>query len=203
MRLETIDQLRACLGHPSELTRNKLHTRLTEQAAAFIRRSPLIVLATSSRSGLPTASPKGDAPGFVLVEGDDTLYLPERRGNKLLTSYLNLLENPQAGLIFFVPGCLETLRVSGRAELLQDETLARRLAAQGTPALLTLKLTVSEAYFHCGKACLRSGLWRPETWPDDVTVSLGREIDANLGRGAGFADEVDAQVQLRYQDSLY
>jgi PPOX class probable FMN-dependent enzyme len=203
MRIETVEQLRAVMGFPSELTQGKIYQRLTQQAKRFIGRSPFMVIATANAQGMPTASPKGDEPGFVRVENDDTLLMPERRGNKLLSSFLNVLENPRVGLIFFVPGCVETLRVSGTAELLNEAELARRLEAKGTPALLTLRVTVTEAYFHCGKALIRSELWNPPTWPQDVRVSFGEQIGVNLGKDAAFAEDVDAQVQQRYCDSLY
>lgn len=203
VRIETIEQLRAVLGHPNETTQAKICSRLTSQAIEFVRRSPLLILATADRNGMPTASPKGDAPGFVHVQGDDTLLIPERLGNKLASSFRNLLDNPRAGLFFFVPRCVETLRISGTAELLHDAALAEQLQAMGKPALLTMRVRVTEAYFQCGKALIRSSFWKPESWPAETAISFGREIGDNLGKGAVFASELDARVQQRYCDSLY
>jgi PPOX class probable FMN-dependent enzyme len=203
MRIESVEQLRAVLGHPNETTKAKIHARLTSQAIGFIARSPLMIVATADRHGTPTASPKGDAPGFVNVDGDHTLLVPERLGNKLAASFLNILENPCVGLFFFVPRCVETLRVSGTAELLHDTALAERLQAMGKPALLTMRVKVTEAYFQCGKALIRSSFWVPESWPAESAISFGREIGDNLGQGAAFASELDARVQQRYCDSLY
>lgn len=203
MRIETIDQLREVLGHPNETTQAKIYSRLTAQAREFIGRSPLMIVATADRHGMPTASPKGDAPGFVHVEGDDTLLIPERLGNKLASSFRNILENPRVGLFFFVPRCVETLRVSGTAELLHDPTLAEQLKAMGKPALLTTRVRVTEAYFQCGKALIRSSFWKPESWPAECSISFGREIGDNLGQDTAFASELDARIQKRYCDSLY
>lgn len=203
MKIETLEQLRDILGHANEMTKAKIYSRLTEQAVDFIGRSPLLVLATADQRGMPTASPKGDAPGFVHVQADNTLLVPERLGNKLISSFRNILQNPRVGLIFFVPHCVETLRVSGTAELLHDPALAEELQAQGKPALLTMRVTVTESYFQCGKALIRSSLWKPETWPAESRISFGREIGDNLGRDAAFAAELDDRVQQRYCDSLY
>lgn len=203
VRIETVEQLRAVLGHPNETTQAKIHSRLTAQAVEFIARSPLLIVSTAGRNGMPTASPKGDAPGFARVEGDDTLLIPERLGNKLASSFRNILENPQVGLFFFVPRCVETLRISGAAELLHDSALSEQLKAQGKPALLTMRIRVSEAYFQCGKALIRSSFWKPESWPEATSISFGREIGDNLGKDAAFASELDARVQERYCDSLY
>jgi PPOX class probable FMN-dependent enzyme len=203
MRIETVEQLRVVLGQPNETTQAKIYSRLTDQAIEFVKRSPLMIVATADRNGMPTASPKGDAPGFVHVEGDNTLLIPERLGNKLASSFRNILENPRVGLFFFVPRCVETLRISGTAELLHDATLAEELKAMGKPALLTMRVHVTESYFQCGKALIRSSFWKPETWPAESTVSFGREIGDNLGKDATFASELDARIQLRYCDSLY
>lgn len=203
MRIENVEQLRAVLGHPNETTQAKIYSRLTDQAIGFIKRSPLMIVATADRNGMPTASPKGDAPGFVHVAGDDTLLVPERRGNKLVSSFRNILENPRVGLFFFVPRCVETLRISGTAELLHDAALAEQLKAMGKPALLTMRVHVTEAYFQCGKALIRSSLWKPESWSTESAVSFGREIGDNLGKDAAFASELDDRIQQRYCDSLY
>jgi uncharacterized protein len=202
-RIETLAQLRDVLGHPSELTKNKIYHQLNAQMRDFISRSPLLLLATTGEDGVPTVSPKGDAPGFVHVDDEGRLLLPERLGNKLVSSFQHLLENPHAGLLFMVPRCTETLRVSGTAEILHDAELALRLQAQAKPALLVTRITVTEAYFHCGKALIRSSLWKPEQWPEESRVSFGKEIGQNMGCDADFATNVDTQVQLRYQDSLY
>lgn len=203
MKIETQEQLRVILGHPNETTKAKIYSRLTQQAIDFIRRSPLLVLATADREGMPTASPKGDAPGFVHVQGEHTLLVPERLGNKLISSFRNILETPRVGLIFFVPRCVETLRVSGTAELLHDAEVAVQLQAQGKPALLTMRVTVTESYFQCGKALIRRSFWNPESWPAESRISFGREIGDNLGQDAAFAADLDDRVQQRYCDSLY
>jgi uncharacterized protein len=202
-QITSLDELRGILGQPSELTKSKIYTQLNPQMRDFIARSPFLILASTGTDGIPTATPKGDAPGFVQIDDQGRLLIPERLGNKLLSSFQRLLENPYTGLIFLLPRCTETLRISGRAELLHDPALAMQLQAQGKPALLVTRVTVSEAYFQCGKAFIRSKLWQPETWPEESRVSFGREIGHNMGRDERFTTELDAQVQQRYCDSLY
>ena len=200
--IDDLDQLRAIVGEPSELTAKKMYPHLNQQAADFIARSPFLVMATVDADGMPTASPKGDEPGFVHLEDERTLYMPERKGNRLVVSYQNILANPRVGLIFLLPRCSETLRVSGTAQLVQDEALCNKLTSRGNPALLLLKVKVTQAYFHCGKAFIRSGLWQPDSWPEESRVSFGREIGDNIGKGKEFAEDLDAQVVERYKDSL-
>jgi len=99
-RIETVAQLQALLGEPSPMTPKKLHSTLDQAAIDYIRRSPFLVLATSDAQGNQDASPKGDGPGFVAVEDEHTLLIPERKGNRLMFSLRNILANPQVGMIF-------------------------------------------------------------------------------------------------------
>ena len=110
---------------------------------------------TSSQSGESAVSPRGDQPGFVTVRDEVTLYIPERQGNKLIFSLQNILENPNVGLLFMVPGTNETLRIRGKAELTADAELCQELSSRGKAALLVIVVRVTECYFHCAKAFIR------------------------------------------------
>src|SRR5260370_30612079 len=112
-RIETGVQLGARLGEPNPITPKKLFSSLDEAAIDFIRRSPFLVLATADAQGNEDASPKGDTPGFVAVEDEHTLLIPERKGNRLMFSLRNILANPNVGIIFLIPGTDETFRVNG------------------------------------------------------------------------------------------
>ena len=61
---------------------------------------------------------------------------------------------------------------------------------------------MTEAYFQCGKALIRSDLWKPEAWPEASRISFGREIGDRLSKGEAFVEEFDAYVRDRYEDSL-
>ena len=90
------------------------------------------MLSTADAEGNQDASPKGDGPGFVIVEDDKTLAIPDRKGNKLVFTLQNILANPHVGMIFMVPGTDETLRVNGTAELTIDPVVLERLTARGS-----------------------------------------------------------------------
>ena len=134
-RITTVEQLRAILGEPSPTTRMKLWTRLEPPAIEFISRSPFLLLRTADAAGFQDVSPKGDGPGFVAVENENTLLIPDRKGNKLLFGLQNILANPQVGIVFLIPGTGETLRVNGTAELTAaPATLARLRRARAVGA---------------------------------------------------------------------
>jgi len=202
LRVRTVEALRKIIGSPNEQVPLKIHRELNVRAIEFIGKSPMFMLATSDAAGRPTVSPKGDLPGFVQVEDNRTLLIPERKGNKLIFSLTHILENPHVGLIFLIPGTSESLRVQGTAELLDDSDLRATLAARGSPALLILRVTVTECYFHCAKAFLRSDLWKPETWPEKMAISFGEEIAESGGLQREAIAEFDRAVGERYQTDL-
>jgi hypothetical protein len=201
--IETVAQLREVIGESLEIMETlKGDDRLNEESIDFIGRAPFLVLSTASADGQQDASPKGDGPGFVVVEDERTIVIPDRPGNKLAYGLENILQNSQVGLLFLVPGTPETLRINGRAELTRDPALLQRMAARGKPALLGIRVTVEECFFHCAKAFLRSNLWKPDTWQERVRVSFGRMAARKLGADSQVADAIDKAVDEDYRTNL-
>ncbi|GJD48780.1 hypothetical protein OPKNFCMD_1506 [Methylobacterium crusticola] len=194
--------LRAHAGPVSRLAEGKVRPGLDRHARAFIALSPFLVLASSDAEGRADASPRGDAPGFVQVLDDATLLIPDRRGNNRMDSFANLLGAPGIGLIFFVPGINETLRVNGTARITTDAALLEPLAAQGKVPATGLVVGVSEAFFHCGKALMRSRLWEADAQvPRESFPSLGRLLAEQTGT-IGVADAEQA-IEESYRTRLY
>ena len=202
-RIETVEQLRERMGEPSAAVAAKVGDGLDAFARDFIAHSPFLVLSTADGAGRQDASPKGDAPGFVRVIDDRTLAIPDRKGNKLLYGLENVLQNPQVGLIFLIPGCEETLRVNGRAEISTDPELLASMAARGQDALLAIVVRTEEVFFHCAKSFRRSALWKPETW-QPYQVSFGRIMAAKLERAddRALVEGVDAAIEKDYVENL-
>jgi PPOX class probable FMN-dependent enzyme len=201
-RLTTTEQVRAIIGDEMPAVRAKLFAALEETAIAFIRRSPLLLLATADADGRPDVSPKGDAPGFVEIEDEQTLLIPDRRGNKLVFGLQNILANPRVALIFLAPGTGETLRVHGTAELTADPKVLERLAARGQPALLAIRVRVERCFFHCAKAFKRSRLWDSASWPEPLRVSFGKLLARKLGGGAELESTIDRMIEEDYETNL-
>ncbi len=200
--LTTVEQVRALVGEEVPAVRAKLFQELDETARAFIARAPFLLLATSDREGRPDVSPKGDGPGFVSIEPDGSLLIPERKGNKLIFTLQNILANPQVALIFLVPGTEETLRVHGRAVLVADPETLLRLSARGQPALLATRVHVERCFFHCAKAFRRSRLWEPATWPEKLRISFGKVLAKKLGGDAALAERIDRSIEEDYEKNL-
>jgi PPOX class probable FMN-dependent enzyme len=201
-RIGSVEALRAVVGPNIPGLQLKVQDHLDEFARDFVARAPFLVLSTADAEGRQDASPKGDGPGFVLLEDERTLVIPDRPGNKLVFGLQNILANPHVGLLFLIPGTNETLRVAGRAELTRDPALLERLSARGKPAVLAIRVHVEECFFHCAKAFIRSELWKPERWPERLRISFGRMLARKAGGDEKMADAVDAAVEQDYRTNL-
>lgn len=202
LEITTEAQLRAIIGQVNPMTEKKIYTFLNERMTGFIDKSPFMLLSTINKEGIPTVSPKGDKAGFVHLDKQGRLLIPEYRGNKLAFSLTNILQQPQVALFFLVPGSLETLRIHGRCRLLSSELMCKKLASESHNALLVLEVTVEQAFFHCAKSLLRSQLWESSTWPDPIKISFGKEIAENSGADEQFIKQVDKRVAGRYITEL-
>ena len=200
--LQSIEALTARMGEPRPAVRQKFHTTLTPQARAFLDRSPLAFFATVDDDGTPMVSPKGDRAGFIRVEDERTLLIPERSGNRLIYTLRNILANGRLAITALVPATGETLRLEGHAELDDDAALCASFTERGRPALLVLRFRLDKAYFHCAKSLLRAGVWDPATWPEAMAISFGKEIAANQGLALCDVDAFDAGVAERYRTDL-
>jgi PPOX class probable FMN-dependent enzyme len=201
-RISTVEQLISIIGTPNPITPKKVMQALDEYAIQFIARAPFVVVGTADAAGNQDVSPKGDGPGFVAVEDEHTILIPERKGNKLMFGFRNILSNPNVGLIFLVPGTNETLRVNGTAELTAEPAVLERLSARGAPALLAVRVTVRECFFHCAKAFIRSALWKPETWGERMRISFGKMLAAKAGMGEDGARQIDQAIAQDYKNNL-
>jgi len=201
-RITDLAALRAVIGESNPAIEMKVEATIGEEARDFIARSPFIVLATTDAAGDLDTSPKGDEPGFVLIEDERTIVIPDRNGNKLVYGHRNVLENEHVSVLFVVPGTNETVRVNGRAELTRDPELMQRLAARGKPALLAIRVHVDQCFFHCGKAFLRARLWQPDSWTHRVRVSFGQMFARRTGGDDKLAELIDSAVETDYRDGL-
>ena len=202
MSITTQSELREFFGEPSEVARKKQQSKLDKHCRNFIALSPFMVLASSGADGSVDASPKGDPAGFVTVLDDRTLLIPDRPGNKRVDTMQNLLANPHVGMVFFVPGMNETLRVNGRAEITTDEALLAPLAVNGRVPRSGLLVHVEEAYLHCAKALVRSQLWNADHHIDRKSFPTAGQIYADQIGGLD-AEETQAGYEERTRTGLY
>lgn len=153
-------------GFPKKRPATKVKPRMSDKEMEFIRESPFLVMATSGADGSCDASPKGGKPGFVKVLDETRLLIPDVAGNRLFQSYLNMTHNPHVGLIFFIPGITDTVRVNGKSEFVtKDELNSLEIKLEvynsddNSKVQQGILVTVEEAYGHCPRALNFSKLW--------------------------------------------
>ncbi|MCS6291015.1 MAG: pyridoxamine 5'-phosphate oxidase family protein [Nitrospira sp.] len=136
---------------------------LNQQMQQFIARMDMVFIATADGKGACDCSFRAGEPGFVQVLDEKTLVYPEYRGNGVLASLGNMLENPHIGLIF-LDFCQSTvgLHVNGTARVLDPADTERlphlraRIAEAahvkgGRHPKAWVLIGVEEAYIHCSK----------------------------------------------------
>ena len=196
--------LRGLYPQPKELAVLKQLDRLDAHCRNFIAHSPLVIIG-STRAGRGTdVSPRGDAPGFARTLDDRTIAIPDRPGNNRLDTMSNIVTDAEIGLLFFIPGIDETLRVNGSARLSRDPELLAAAAVQGREPRLVILVTVREAFLHCGKALKRARLWQ-----DDYRIerksfpSLGRMIVEQTKPANVTVEQAEAYIENNYVTGLY
>ena len=194
--------LRAHFGPVSALAENKQLDYLDRHCQAFIAISPFLVLATTDGQGGVDASPRGDAPGFVKIIDQHTLLLPDRPGNRRVDSLRNIVAHPGVGLLFFVPGIEETVRINGNARVITDADLLAQVPAENKIPATGVLVAVTEAFYQCAKALIRSKLWDPTTKIDRKTFPSLGQIIADQVKGID-AKTADTNIADSYRTRLY
>jgi PPOX class probable FMN-dependent enzyme len=171
-------QLAALYGDPGEASIRKEVSYLHPAYRPLVEAAPFAALATVGPEGLDV-SPRGDPAGFIHIEDEHTLLLPDRRGNNRIDSLRNLIADPHCALLFLVPGMNETLRINGRGTISVEPALCARFAIDGKPARSVLVIRIDTVFFQCARALLRSRLWQPTSWRERSSLpSTGALLQA-------------------------
>ena len=196
--------LRSIYRDPSQAVIDKAIDHIDGGVRGFIARSPIFVLATGDGQR-NDASPRGGPPGFVKVIDEHRLVFGDLTGNNRLDSYQNVIDNPGVGMLFMIPGLLETLRVNGRASLSTDQQLRELCALDGRVPKVVLAVDVDECFIHCGAAFRRGAVWDTSTWaPDEDLPSPGAMLKDHIGLpDAVTAESIEAGLADYYDNHVW
>ncbi|GCD41698.1 MSMEG_1061 family FMN-dependent PPOX-type flavoprotein [Streptomyces paromomycinus] len=195
----SLDEVRALIGEPEPMLENKKIDHIDRFARMFIAHSPFMSLATADAAGRADCSPRGDYPGFVKVLDENLLAIPDRPGNRIADSLCNIVENPEVGMLFLVPGMRETLRVNGRAYPTDEPDVLVRMRTEAKAPALAIVVEVTEAYFHCGRALLRSRMWDPASQALADELPTAGEIAAAQFGGDIAPEQFEAVLEASYR----
>lgn len=202
-RIKGEDELRTVYREPSKGVIDKALPALDVHCRRFIELSPFLCIGTSRPDGAADVSPRGGENGFVHILDDTHLALPDRPGNNRLDTLTNIVHSPAVGLLFFIPGINEMLRVNGTATISTEPSLMEKFLVGGKPPLSVMVVTIHEAFLHCTKALVRSELWNPDRRiPRDVLPSFGKMIRDQLKLFVP-AMLIEAGLKKDERDNLY
>jgi PPOX class probable FMN-dependent enzyme len=198
----SIEALERLYGPPFGPSIAKETDRVTKHYRAFIEAAPFFALASGGPHGLD-CSPRGDAPGFVRVADERTLLIPDRRGNNRIDTLRNILHDPRVALLFLIPGCGETIRVNGRAEISTDPALIESFLVDGKAPRTVIVVSVDRIFYQCAKAIVRSKLWDASRHIDRKDLPSAGTILADLTQGQVGGPEHDRAAPERLKTTLY
>ena len=178
--------------------------RIDAHIGRFIALSPLCMISTADAAGKQDVTPRGDPPGSFKVIDEKTVAIADRPGNNRLDTLKNLLENPEVGLIFLLPGVTETVRLAGTAKFSVDPELLASMEVQGKAPKCAIVVTVRQAYIHCAKALLRSRLWDGTyAVPKTTFPAISRMIGDQIGMTEAEKQAGEARTEIAYRDGLW
>ena len=201
-RITDVETLERLYGMPSGAAVEKEIDYLHPHYQKLIATSPFFVLATGGLDSMD-ASPRGDAPGFVVVADEKTLLIPDRRGNNRVDSLRNIVANPRVALLFLIPGIGETLRVNGRAEISTDPALLGRFNVEGKLPRSVLVVRVDTCFFQCARAIFRSKLWEADRHVERSSLPSLGTILSDVTRARFDGKEYDKGLYERLKNALY
>jgi PPOX class probable FMN-dependent enzyme len=201
MNITSTSELREIYGFPSGRAKDKVLKELEPHSRNFIGNSPFVVISTIDNNGNMDASPRGGAIGFIKIANSLELLIPDSKGNNRLDSLSNIIETGRVGLLFFIPGIDETLRVNGSAIVSTSEDILNKFNSDSKPPISCIIVNIEEVFLHCAKAFMRSQLWNNETHinPQDFP-SMGRMMKEQL-KSTAEAESREAMIK-RYSKDL-
>lgn len=191
MRLiKDIAALEALYDAPTPASLTKVARQLTPQYRRWIEAARFCILSTVGPDGTD-ASPRGEDGPVVRIVDDQTLWLPDWRGNNRLDSLRNILSDGRVSLLFMVAGSTNVVRINGRAVLSNEPDVIQSFEQQGKHPKTVIVITLDEVYFQCAKAILRAGLWS------------GLDASAGLPTAGQFLWEMDRSFDPDTYDLTY
>ncbi len=200
--LKSEADLRTVYPKPGDGAVQKQLASIDPHSPRFIELSPFLCIGTNRPDGLADVSPRGGKPGFVHVLDDAHLAMPDRPGNNRLDTLTNITLSPAVGLLFFLPGFDEMLRVNGFATTTTAPDLMARFVDGKAPRSVVM-IEVKEVYLHCTKALKRSELWNNgKHVPRDAMPSFGQILRDQM-KLAVPAEAIDGALRKDERDNLY
>ncbi|MFC3051956.1 MSMEG_1061 family FMN-dependent PPOX-type flavoprotein [Kordiimonas pumila] len=201
--IDSLDELRTYYGEPSPLATKPTLDFLHDHMVDFIRKAPFVVISSESEEGMDT-SPRGGKPGCVKVIDRTTVAIGDWPGNNKLETVTNIITSGRCSLLLLVPKLDLFLRMNGTATFTRDPELLKQLMEFNKLPKAAIKLQITQAYFHCGKAFKRSGLWDSDNWESvDEYPKVGKVLNDLVNLPDLNPEELESMYRQALKDDLY
>lgn len=197
--IENITALEALYGEPGSASLRKVVHRLTPLYTKWIMASRFCVLSTVGDGGTD-GSPRGDDGPVVQALDDQTLLMPDWRGNNRLDTLRNIILDGRISLMFMVPGSNTVVRVNGLAKLTQDADICARFEHNQRHSATVIVIRIGEMYTQCARAPMRAGLWSRDDSEGLPTVG---QMLAEASGGEEGGPLYDAAWLSRARDTMW
>ncbi|WP_460275223.1 pyridoxamine 5'-phosphate oxidase family protein [Celeribacter sp. ULVN23_4] len=198
--VQDISELEALYGVPGPAATEKVARRITPEFRIWLERSRFCILSTVGPEGTD-ATPRGDKEPVVRELDPGTLALPDWQGNNRIDSLRNIVRDPRASLMFFIPGSNNVVRMNGRAFVTLDDELRQSFEVNGKHPRSVIVFEIAEIYTQCARALMRAGLWQGRDDSEGLP-SVG-DILAALTAGEVGGKAYDAEWPERAANSMW
>lgn len=158
-KVTDVAELEALYGAPAKASLTKVADHVTPLYAKWLDASRLCILSTVGPDGTD-ASPRGDDGCVVQIADENTLLMPDWRGNNRIDCLRNIVLDGRVSLMFIVRGSNNVVRVNGTAEVRLDAGLIGRFADKGRAPRAVIRINVGEVYIQCARALMRAATWK-------------------------------------------
>lgn len=198
-----VEKLTGIVGEPGPLVANKEMFEMDGYFLQYLSLYPFLCISSADAEGYQDVSPRGDPPGFVKALDNRTVLIPDRKGDRRVDTMKIILENPKVGLILFVPGIEEVVRINGSAKITEDLALLAQCGVNGVVPPLGIVVELDSIFFHCAKAIKRSKLWDPGTPIHRTEFPPFGQIVRDQRMPNADVAETEEKIQQEYKDRMY
>jgi hypothetical protein len=198
--IETIEHLEKVYSAPSGASIIKVCSKLTPGHRSWVEHSKLCILSTVGPEGTD-ASPRGDEEPVARILDDETLAIPDWRGNNRIDSLRNIVRDKRVSLMFFVGGSNNVIRVNGHAYVTIEREVIQKLSRKNASPRSVIIVKIGEVYSQCARALIRANHWNER--PDLTTLPTIGELLKEAANGDFDAQTYDKEWTARAAKTMW
>ena len=170
------------------------HSQASITEHTIIHQSPYALLKTQNATGKTEISPRGDEAGFIKAINHNTLFMPERPGNKVAVSLRNIMNNPNIELLLMIPNTAYTLNIIGQAHVTTNPALLELSEVNSKQPKIGIVIEATSKQFQFDEQLTQSGLWDRENFIDKKMLTAFPKALSSHMKGTGLMGKATTLV---------